>query len=226
MRCHVLVGSCQNHHLILLFYFFVFQVLFTIFHQSATSSSMSCWDPPVQRCLTSFRFTVANVPSRHDAADLIISSLPRRPCCLPDSPRRLRSAVHPQPVRHLGLPRRAETQLVPPVGHPHCSAPAVEPHVSDEGHQPEVIFCQHDLKVARDRKAGAGMLMMLFLSLFRFLSQCTEYFDLRCQLLDDLTSESTELLLLFIYLFLAVRRLKSLIAINRIVSKYSLKKKS
>lgn len=24
---------------------------------------------------------------------------------------------------------------------------------------------------------------------FRLLSQCTEYFDLRCQLLDDLTSE-------------------------------------
>lgn len=29
--------------------------------------------------------------------------------------------------------------------------------------------------------------MVLFL--VRFLSQCTEYFDLRCQLLDDLTSE-------------------------------------
>lgn len=29
----------------------------------------------------------------------------------------------------------------------------------------------------------------MFLFLVRFLSQCTEYFDLRCQLLDDLTSK-------------------------------------
>lgn len=37
-------------------------------------------------------------------------------------------------------------------------------------------------------------MLKLFLFFFRFLSQCTEYFDLRCQLLDDLTSESTAFL--------------------------------
>lgn len=161
---------------------------------------MSYWDPPVQRCSTSFCCTIANVFARPDDADLIVSA----PCglyCPPDSPCRLRSAVHPQSVRHLGLPRCPETQLVPPVGHPHCPAPTVEPHVSDEGHQPEVTFASTNRSCTEPGgKTRRQNVNVVFLSLFRFLSQCTEYFDLRCQLLDDLTSESTAFFF-FAYLF-------------------------
>lgn len=36
--------------------------------------------------------------------------------------------------------------------------------------------------------------MLIVLCILRLLAQCTEYFDLRCQLLDDLTSKSRKML--------------------------------
>lgn len=54
--------------------FSLFQVLFTIFHQSVTSSLMFCWDLPVQRCPTLFCCITASVSARHDHNNLMVSA--------------------------------------------------------------------------------------------------------------------------------------------------------
>lgn len=103
-----------------------------------------------------------------------------------DPSRGLWSAVHTQPVGHISLPRCPETQPVPPLSHSHCSAATVEPHICHERSQPEV-FKQEPWDIHHWNLYRPFVLTETFL--FRLLSQCTEYFDLRCQLLDDLTSK-------------------------------------
>lgn len=72
----------------------------------------------------------------------------------------------------------------------------MEPHVCDERNQPKVI--QQEPQEMKTTETWAAVLMFLFL--VRFLSQCTEYFDLRCQLLDDLTSKLINCLTHYQYL--------------------------
>lgn len=63
----------------------------------------------------------------------------------------------------------------------------MEPHVCDERNQPKVRKESQQINRTETRAA-----VLTFPFLVRFLSQCTEYFDLRCQLLDDLTSKLTK----------------------------------
>lgn len=76
----------------------------------------------------------------------------------------MRSALHPEPVGHFSLPRCPETQPVPPLGHPHCSAAAMESHVCDEGGQSEVI--QQETHTHNTHKAAAEVLMCVDVAFF------------------------------------------------------------
>lgn len=106
-----------------------------------------------------------------------------------DPPCSLWSAVHSEPDWHFSLPWCTETQLIPPVSRSYCSAATVESYICHERSQPEVIEQVTDKVYITGNLSSPLIVFMYMVFLPRLLSQCTEYFDLRCQLLDDLTSK-------------------------------------